>query len=186
MFEISLSLIHEGTDLHLIGGTTYSRAACESMNMSTTSQPSSPKMSSLVRSGQVQSNNVQASTSVESSSGQGSSGSSERGNSPPAVENEPGNRRKRSRMQYYNLNGCLECEVKDAEIKTLRRRIQMMEEVMALLNQKINALQQSSNGMLFSPMVVPPVVSQVMIPTTYPTSTTSIKTQVCLMHKCNW
>ena len=156
--------------------------------MSTTSQPSSPKTASLIRNSQLQGNTVHTSTTVgvessNSSSGQGSSGSSDLGNSPPAVEHESGNRRKRSRMQYYNLNGCLECEVKDAEIKTLRRRIQVMEEVMALLNQKINALQQSSNGMLFSPMVVPPVVSQVMIPTTYPTSTTSIKAQVCLMQQ---
>lgn len=68
-------------------------------------------------------------------------------------------------MQYYDINCCLECEVKDAEIKTLRRRIQVMEEVVALLNQKINSLQQNSS-MLFSQMVMPPIVSQVMIPTT--------------------
>lgn len=73
--------------------------------------------------------------------------------------------RKRAKVQYYDINGCLECEVKDAEIKTLRRRIQVMEEVVALLNQKINTLQQNSN-MLFSQMVMPPIVSQVMIPTT--------------------
>ena len=73
-------------------------------------------------------------------------------------------------MQYYNLNGCLECEVKDAEIKTLRRRIQVMEEVVALLNQKLSVLQQSSNGVLFSPMVMPPVVSQVASYTTPPTT----------------
>ena len=93
-------------------------------------------------------------------------------------------RRKRSRsaagagVQYYNLNGCLECEVKDAEIKTLRRRIQVMEEVAALLQQKVSALQQSSSNrsVLFSPVVMPPVVSQVVIPSTYaPPHTTSIK-----------
>ena len=69
------------------------------------------------------------------------------------------------------INGCLECEVKDAEIKTLRRRIQLMEVVAALLQQKMSALQQSSSnrGVLFSPMVIPPVVSQVVIPSTYAT-----------------
>ena len=73
---------------------------------------------------------------------------------------------RRAKMQYYDLNGCLECEVKDAEIKTLRRRIQVMEEVVALLNQKMNSLQQNNN-LLFSQMVMPaPVVSQVVIPTT--------------------
>ena len=50
------------------------------------------------------------------------------------------------------------------EIETLRRRMQVMEEVVGLL---MSALQQSSNGMLFSPMVMPPVVSQVVIPSIY-------------------
>ena len=98
------------------------------------------------------------------------SSSSDAGNS---AERDGSNRRKRPRVPYYTLNGCLECEVKDAEIKTLRRRIQVMEEVVALLNQKITAMQQSSNGMLFSPVVMPPVVSQVMIPTTYAAPPTS-------------
>ena len=93
-----------------------------------------------------------------------------------SVSGGGGCRRKRSRMQYYNLNGCLECEVKDAEIKTLRRRIQVMEEVVGLLNQRLSALQQSSSGVLFSPMVMPPVVSQVVIPSSYTTPpTNSIK-----------
>ena len=90
-----------------------------------------------------------------------------------------GGRRKRSRTHYYYLNGCLECEVKDAEIKTLRRRIQVMEELVGLLNQKLSSLQQSSNGVLFSPMVMPPVVSQVVIPSTYTTPpTTSVKVRL--------
>ena len=107
--------------------------------------------------------------STQQGTSNGSSGS-DAGNS---AERDNSNRRKRPRVPYYSLNGCLECEVKDAEIKTLRRRIQVMEEVVALLNQKINAMQQSSNGMLFSPMVMPPVVSQVMIPTTYAAPPTS-------------
>ena len=83
----------------------------------------------------------------------------------PMDQDSVAHTRKRAKVQYYDINCCLECEVKDAEIKTLRRRIQVMEEVVALLNQKMNSLQQNSN-MLFSQMVMPPIVSQVMIPTT--------------------
>ena len=74
------------------------------------------------------------------------------------------------------INGCLECEVKDAEIKTLRRRIQLMEEVAALLQQKMSALQQSSSnrGVLF----IPPVVSQVVIPSTYATLKIALKLMI--------
>ena len=182
-------MVNAGPDLHQVvrGGGSHSGVSCESMNMSSTSQPNSPKTASHTHSINSQATTVSATAPVgggkngggvggSSSNGQRSGGNSDLGNSSP-TQQEPGNRRKRSRMQYYDLNCCLECEVKDAEIKTLRRRIQVMEEVVALLNQKMNAIQQSSNSMLFSPMVMPPVVSQVVIPTTFATSTPSIKVQ---------
>ena len=50
------------------------------------------------------------------------------------------------------------------ELKTLRQRIQVMEEVMTLL------VNESDNWM---PMVMPPLVSQVMKPTTYAAPPTS-------------
>ena len=85
-----------------------------------------------------------------------------------------GGLRKRSRTDYYNLNGCLECGCLECG-----RRMQVMEEVVGLLNQKLSALEQSSNGVLFSPMVMPPVVSQVVIPSTYTTPpATSVKVRL--------
>ena len=71
---------------------------------------------------------------------------------PGSSQMEQNGFNKRARVQYYDLNNCLECELKEAEINTLKRRI-------VLLNQML--LQQSS-GMLFSQMVQPPVVSQVV------------------------
>ena len=66
------------------------------------------------------------------------------------------------------------------EIKTLQRRMQVMEEVVGLLNQKLSALEQSSNGVLFSPMVMPPVVSQVSTYTTPPATSVKVRLQTRL------
>ena len=183
-----------GPDVH------RSSLSCDTPSLSSASQPTSPKTSSHAGTGQTNTLSGSALLSPFGSSNNGhghglgggggggggggaggaSSVHSDAGSSPvAAAEHEPtGSRRKRSRFHYYDLNGCLECEVKEAEIKTLRRRIQVMEEVVALLNQKMTALQQSTSGMLFSPMVMPPVVSQVMIPTTYSTSTASMPMKV--------
>ena len=91
-------------------------------------------------------------------------------------DHDTGSSRKPPHMQHYNPNRCLECEVKDAEIWTLRKRIQVIKEVVELPNQKLSAIQQSSNSVLFSPMVMAPVVSEVVIPSTYTTPpTTSVK-----------
>ena len=192
--------VSAGPDVH------RSSLSCDTLSLSSASQPTSPKISSHAGTGQTNSLSGSAQLNAFGSSsnnghghglggggggggaggggsaGGGSSVHSDAGSSPvAAAEHEPtGSRRKRSRLHYYDLNGCLECEVKEAEIKTLRRRIQVMEEVVALLNQKMTALQQSTSGMLFSPMVMPPVVSQVMIPTTYSTSTASMPMKVSI------
>ena len=163
--------------------SSRSRLSCEP----TTSQPNSPRLTSICHNSlpgssallQTSMSGGDGAGKVKACTGQGNGSCSGDPGSVPynLQDHDPiSNRRKRSRMHYYNINGCLECEVKDAEIKTLRRRIQVMEEVVGLLNQKLSALQQSSNGVLFSPMVMPPVVSQVVIPTSYSTPpTTSIK-----------
>ena len=175
---------------------SLSQSSCDSMNTSCNSLPNSPKFPIHNCHGSSVQQSNSSTIAVLPVGGAMSKGVStqhtannhiDAGTSPSKEHeyNGSGNhRRKRSRggMQYYNLNGCLECEVKDAEIKTLRRRIQVMEEVAALLQQKMSALQQSSSnrGVLFSPMVMPPVVSQVVIPSTYATShTTSMKVCMC-------
>ena len=164
-------------------GSSCSLSSFDSTDTSNSSQTGSPKVPEATS----QSMPVTSSAQLQNGSGGGegvavskeqcsSNGSSDAGSSVTPADHDTGSRRKRPRMQYYNLNGCLECEVKDAEIRTLRRRIQVMEEVVALLNQKLSAIQQSSNSVLFSPMIMPPVVSQVVIPSTYTTPpTTSVK-----------
>ena len=150
----------------------------------TSSQPSSPNLSNLCHSSLPSTSPLLQHGMGIDGVGRMSSKTNGQGNGSETGQyldhdSAVGSRRKRSRTQFYNLNGCLECEVKDAEIKTLRRRIQVMEEVVALLNQKLSALQQSSSGMLFSPMVMPPVVSQVVIPSSYTTPpTTSVKVRL--------
>ena len=63
--------------------------------------------------------------------------------------------------------------------KDTAEKDQVMEEVVGLLNQKLSALEQSSNGVLFSPMVMPPVVSEVVISSTYTTPpATSVKVRL--------
>ena len=165
---------HEGSG----GSSAVSQSSYES---SGGSQPNSPR---LLENSSSQSTSSTA--GLQNGGGKGGSGetrgqgtcnrgSPENGGGVQG-DSECSNLRKRSRMQYYSINGCLECEVKDAEIRTLRRRIQVMEEVVALLNQKLTAIQQSSNGLLFSPMVMPPVVSQVVIPSSCAAPpTTSVK-----------
>jgi hypothetical protein len=164
------------------GESRRSNLPCEPSS----SHPISPNLSSLSHNG-LPSSSTMLQNSVEGdrvgrmlskTSGQGNGSFVSETGTTRYLDHDSAaaSRRKRSRTQYYNLNGCLECEVKDAEIKTLRRRIQVMEEVVALLNQKLSAVQQSSNGVLFSPLVMPPVVSQVVIPSTYTTPPVKVHT----------
>ena len=64
-----------------------------------------------------------------------SNGSTQQGTSNGSNSSDAGNSAERensklSCVPYYSLTSCLQCTVKDAEIKTLRQRIQVMSQAM--------------------------------------------------------